>query len=183
MNTSFISTSEVFRLVGAFTFVLAILTVLTSVLAYLPKHPDFSIFSTYLSDIGDTDVWPQILFNTGTILAAPLRYIIIVLLVLQFREIGHLSGGLEITILAIGAVSTIGTVLMTAVPFSVAPAVHKSGIGLYFLGIVFLQTIVGIKELSMKQLPWSLPAWSFAVVACFLIFDFLDVPYYRKLKC
>ena len=70
MNTNSISTVKAFRLTGTFTFALAILTVLTSVLAYLPDNPDFSIFTTYLSDIGDTPGWPQILFNSGTILAS-----------------------------------------------------------------------------------------------------------------
>jgi len=170
MNTNLISTSKTIRLIGTFTFILAILTVLTSVLAYLPAHLDFSIFTTYLSDIGDTTGWPQVLFNTGTILAAPLRYIIIILLVLRFRDFGQSSKGFEISVLVIGAISTVGTVMMTAVPFGTGPAVHKSGIGLYFLGVVFLQSIIGIKETSIKELPRILPAWSFSVVVSFLIF-------------
>ena len=170
MNTNFISTSETLRLIGTFTFILAILTVLTSVLAYLPTHSEFSIVVIESRNYAVAVGMPQILFNTGTILAAPLRYIIIVLLVLRFRDMGQISKSFEIAVLVIGAFSTIGTILMTAVPFSIAPAVHKSGIGLYFLGVVFLQSIIGIKELSIKQLPWSLPVWSFAVVASFLIF-------------
>ncbi len=59
---------------------------------------------------------------------------------------------------------------MTAVPFSVAPAIHKSGIGLYFLGVVFLQSILGAKELQIKNLPRILPTLSFSIVASFLIF-------------
>jgi len=170
MNTNSISTPKTLRLIGTFTFILAILTVLTSVLAYLPANPDFSIYTTYLSDIGDTSGWPQILFNSGTILAAPLRYIIIVLLVLRLRSFCVKKKSFEIAVLIIGAISTIGTLLMTVVPFSIAPAVHKSGIGLYFLGIVFLQFIVGKKEMFIKELPRSLAMWSFSIVACFLIF-------------
>ncbi len=175
MSTNLISTPRTLRLVGTFTFTLAILTVLTSVIAYLPVNPDFSIFTTYLSDIGDTCGWPQILFNSGTILAAPLRYIIIVLLLLRLRDF---SGGkkiFEIALLVFGAISTAGTVLMTAVPFSVAPAVHKSGIGFYFLGVVFLQFMIGRKEMSIKALPRILTVMSFVIVACFLIFFVLVV--------
>jgi hypothetical membrane protein len=177
MNTNSISTSKTFRLIGSFTFILAILTVLTSVLAFLPANPDFSIFTTYLSDIGDTPGWPQILFNSGTILAAPLRYIIIVLLVLRLRGFSENKKSFEVAVLTIGAISTIGTVLMTAVPFSVGPAIHKSGIGIYFLGVVFLQSIVGIKEASIKELPRSLPAWSFSIVAIYLLFFVLIILY------
>jgi hypothetical membrane protein len=177
MNTNSISTSKTFRMIGTFTFILAILTVLTSVLAFLPANPDFSIFTTYLSDIGDTPGWPQILFNSGTILAAPLRYIIIVLLVLRLRSFSENKKSFEVAVLVIGAMSTIGTVLMTAVPFSVGPVVHKSGIGLYFLGVVFLQSIVGIKEASIKELPRSLPALSFSIVASYLLFFVLIILY------
>ncbi len=177
MNNNSISTSKTFRLIGTFTFILAILTVLTSILAFLPANPDFSIFTTYLSDIGDTPGWPQILFNSGTILAAPLRYIIIVLLVLRLRSFSENKKSFEVPVLTIGAMSTIGTVLMTAVPFSVGPIVHKSGIGLYFLGVVFLQSIVGIKEASIKELPRILAALSFSIVASYLLFFVLVILY------
>jgi hypothetical membrane protein len=177
MNTNSISTTKALRLTGTFTFTLAILTVLTSVLAYLPANPDFSIFTTYLSDIGDTPGWPQILFNSGTILAAPLRYAVIILLVLRLRSFNDNKKTFEVAVLTIGAISTIGTILMTAVPFSVGPAVHKSGIGLYFLGVVFLQSIIGIKEITIKELPRSLPAWSFTIVASYLLFFVLVILY------
>jgi hypothetical membrane protein len=177
MNHNSISISKSFRLTGSFTLILAILTVFTSVLAYLPANPDFSIFSTYLSDIGDTPGWPQILFNAGTILAAPLRYIIIILLVLRLRSYSDNNKRFEVSVLTIGAISTIGTVFMTAVPFSVGPIVHKTGIGLYFLGVVFLQSIIGIKEASIKELPRALPAWSFSIVATYLLFFVLFVLY------
>jgi hypothetical membrane protein len=177
MQSQAIPTAKAIRLTGTFTFFLAILTVLTSVLAYIPGNPDFSIFSTYLSDIGDTPGWPQVLFNSGTILAAPLRYLVILLLVLRLRTYMGKSKSFEVAILTIGAISTLGTVFMTAVPFSVGPAIHKSGIGLYFLGVVFLQSLVGIKELSIKELPRSLPIWSFAIVTSYLVFFVLIVLY------
>jgi hypothetical membrane protein len=177
MQSQAIPTAKAIRLTGTFTFFLAILTVLTSVLAYIPGNPDFSIFSTYLSDIGDTPGWPQVLFNSGTILAAPLRYLVILLLVLRLRTYMGKSKSFEVAILTIGAISTLGTVFMTAVPFSVGPAIHKSGIGLYFLGVVFLQSLVGIKELSIKELPRSLPIWSFAIVTSYLVFFVLIILY------
>jgi hypothetical protein len=76
----------------------------------------------------------------------------------------------DIAILSIGAISTFGTVMMTAVPFSIAPSIHKSGIGFYFFGVVFLQTLIGIKELRIKKIPRILPILSFIIVICFLIF-------------
>ena len=177
MKTNTFSTPKALRLTGSFCLVLAILTVLTSVLAYLPVNPDFSIFNTYLSDIGDTAGWPQVLFNSGTILAAPLRYLVIVLLVLRLRSFGEHPKAFEVAVLTVGAFSTLGTVFMTAVPFSVGPAVHKTGIVLYFLGVVFLQSMIGKKEASIQELPRSLSRWSYGVVAAYLLFFVLVVLY------
>lgn len=177
MQTNSISTHKAFRLTGTIAFALAILTVLSAVIAYLPEHPEFSIFTTYLSDIGDTPGWPQILFNSGTILAAPLRFAVVVLFVLRLRSFTDSKKPFERAVLIIGIISAIGTVLMTAVPFSVGPAVHKSGIGLYFLGVVFLQSIIGFKEWSIKELPRSLPIWSFTIVVCYMVFFVLVMLY------
>jgi len=177
MTTNSISTAKAFRFAGTASLPLGILTVLTSSLAYAPAHPDFSIFNTYLSDIGDTPGWPQILFNSGTLLAAPLRYAVLLLLVLRLRNFSDKRGVFEIVFLTIGAFSTLGTVFMTAVPFSVAPAVHKSGIGLYFLGVVFLQSLLGVKQLSIKNLPRILPTLCFSIVASYLWFFVLFILY------
>jgi len=175
MTTNSISTAKAFRLTSIVAFITAILTVLAAVAAYLPGHPDFTIFNTYLSDIGDTPGWPQILFNSGTILAAPLRYAVVLLLVLRLRSFGQTSKSFDAAVLVIGGISAIGTVFMTAVPYSTGPAVHKIGIILYFLGVVFLQTIIGIKEWRIKALPRALPVWSFIIVGCFLAFFVLVI--------
>jgi hypothetical membrane protein len=172
-----IPTAKAMRIMGVFTFALAILTVLVSVLAYLPGDKDFSIFTTYLSDIGDTPGWPQILFNSGTLLAAPLRYGFILLLVLSLRSYGERRKSFEIAVLTIGAFSTLGTVFMTAVPFSVQPAIHKSGIGLYFLGVVILQSLIGAREISIREIPRILPALSLAIVISYLVFFVLVMLY------
>lgn len=172
-----IPTTKALRSIGTFAFTVAILTVLASVLAYLPVDPEFSIFTTYLSDIGDTPGWPQVLFNAGTLLAAPLRYAVILLLVLRLRSYGGTKKSFEVAVLIIGAISTLGTVFMTAVPFSVGPAIHKSGIGLYFLGVVFLQSLIGKRELSIKELPRFLPLLSYAIVISYLVFFVLVIFY------
>lgn len=177
MHTNSISIAKAFRFTGTLSLILGILTVLTASLAYTPGHPDFSIFNTYLSEIGDTPGWPQILFNSGTLLAAPLRYAIIILVVLRLRSMSERKGAFEAMFLIIGLFSTLGTVVMTAVPFSVAPAIHKSGIGLYFLGVVFLQSMLGVKELKIKNLPRVLPTLSFSIVASFLVFFVLIMLY------
>jgi hypothetical membrane protein len=172
-----ISTAKTFQILGVASLALGLGTVLFASFAYLPGHPDFTIWNTYLSDIGDTAGWPQILFNAGTLLAAPLRFLIVVLLVLRLHSFGTSSRRFDIALLTVGAISTFGTIAMTATPFSVAPQVHKSGILMYFLGVVFLQSMIGFKELQLKGLPRILPILSFALVACFVIFFVLMVLY------
>ncbi len=175
-NQTTIQISSALKWVGIIAGVWAILTVLTATLAYLPGDPDFSIFTTYLSDIGDTAGWPQILFNSGTLIAAPMRYLVLVLLALRLSQFGA-GRPFVIAILIVGLISTSGTILMTAVPFSVALAVHKSGIGLYFLGIVVLQMLIGIREWSLKGIPKILPGLSFLMVAVYFVFTTLVILY------
>ena len=64
MKNMAISIPKSLKTVGIIGGVWAILLILGVVIAYLPEHPDFSIFNTYLSDIGATPAWPQIIFNS-----------------------------------------------------------------------------------------------------------------------
>jgi len=168
-NQTVISIPGALKLIGIIAGTWGILVVLTATLAYLPEHPYFSLFTTYLSDIGDTRGWPQILFNSGTLIAAPMRYLVIVLIVLRLTQLG--AGRIfAISALIIGFVSTSGTVLMTATPFSVAPSIHKLGILLYFFGIVVLQTLIFAKEWSLKNVPKVLPILSLLMVVVYFVF-------------
>ncbi len=164
-----IQVPQALKWVGVIGAAWAALGILAAVLAYLPQHPGFSIFTTYLSDIGDSPGWPQILMNSSALIAAPIRYLFLVLLALCLRRLGA-GNGFVAAVCIIGLITTSGTVLMTAVPFSVAPAVHKTGIGLYFLGVVFLQLTIFFKEWSLKDIPRALPLLSLLMVVLFLVF-------------
>lgn len=83
---------------------------------------------------------------------------------MQLSQMGA-GRSFSIAVLTIRLISTFGTVVMTAVPFSVAPMVHKSGIGLYFLGVVFLQSVIFIKQWRMKEFPRLLPLTGIVMVA------------------
>ena len=171
-----ISIPGALKLVGIIGGAWAILTILAATLAYLPGHSEFSIFTTYLSDIGDTPGWPQIIFNSGTLIAVPIRYLVLVLLVLRLSQLGT-GRAFSVAVLVIGFASTAGTALMTATPFSVAPTVHKMGIGLYFLGIVVLQSMICIREWLLKNVPRVLPVLSLAMVILYFVFATLMILY------
>ena len=163
------------KVIGIFGATFGLIGVLLATLAYLPSHPNFSMFNTFLSDIGETPGWPQILFNSTTLVMAPIRYLIIVLVVLCLARLGAGSKFVK-TILILGAISTIGTVMMTAVSFNVGKAIHLAGIPLYFFGLVIWQTIVGIKEWTLR-VPRILPILSFLLVIAFLVFFVLVMLY------
>jgi hypothetical membrane protein len=168
-NQTVISIPGSLKLIGIISGTWGILVVLTATIAYLPEHPDFSLFTTYLSDIGDTVGWPQILFNSGTLIAAPMRFLVIVLIILRLTQLGA-GRVFVVSALIIGFVCTSGTVLMTATPFSVSPSIHKLGIPLYFFGIVLLQTSIFIKEWSLEDVPKVLPILSLLVAVVYLVF-------------
>lgn len=157
------------RLVGLVTGTWAIAYVLAAVLAYVPGHPEFSLFTTYLSDIGDTEGWPQIFFNSGTLIAAPLRYLVLTLIVLRMMQLGTGRAFVR-SALSIGFASTLGTVFMTATPVSVSRGVHMSGIALYFVGAVALQLLLFFRQWSIREIPRILPALSLTMVVVYVAF-------------
>lgn len=177
-NRTLISLPRFLKFVGITAGTVGLCVVLLASLAYALQHPDFSLFKTFLSTIGDTPGWPQVIFNSGTLIVVPLRYLVIILFALRLY---HLGAGrtFMVSVLVIGFLSTLGTYLMTAVPFSLAPAVHKTGIGFYFLGIVILQSVVFIKQWSMKGINRWLPIISMVVVLTFISFFTLLMLYER----
>jgi hypothetical membrane protein len=173
-NQAVISVPRALRLVGIIGGVWALLLAVGTIMAYIPDHPGFSIFNTYLSDMSNAPGWPQIIWNSGTLIAVPIRYLVLVLLVMRLRQFGA-GNAFAIAALIVGFFSTTGTALMTATPFSVSPTVHKAGIGLYFFGVVVLQTIIFSQEWSLKSIPRGLPLLSLAMVLIFFVFVTLMV--------
>lgn len=164
------------KLIGIIGGAWALMTILGAVLAYIPDHPDFSLFTTYLSDMGAAPVWPQIIFNAGTLIAVPIRYLFLVLIAVRLRQLGA-GKAFVIATLVVGFLSTAGTALMTATPYTVSLIMHKIGIGFYFLGVVVLQTMIFLKEWSLKSIPKILPLLSLLMVVLFIIFVTLMVQY------
>jgi hypothetical membrane protein len=162
--------SRTLKIVGFSGAVLGIATVFLSTDVYIQNHA-FSFFSTYLSDIGDTPGWPQVIFNTGMLIAVPVRYLFLILLLLRLSDLG--AGKLfGVLALSIGTLVVVGSIGLAAVPYSLNLALHKSSAMLYFFGVVILQTLIGIQEFRRK-LPILLPVSSLAVVAIYLVFAVL----------
>jgi len=145
-------------------------TVFFSTLLYIQAH-DFSVLATYLSDIGNTPIWPQIVFNSGMLISAPVRYLFLVLLILVLRELGT-GKAFCVFVLAVGVLVVAGSIGIAAIPYSLDRALHMSSALLYFFGTVVLQTLIGAQELR-RRLPVLLPVSSLTVVTIYLIFALL----------
>jgi len=165
-----ISLSKALRIVGIIGVVLGITTVLCSTLLYVQEH-DFSIFKTYLSDIGDKPGWPQVIFNSGMLIISPIRYLFLVLLVLQLAHLGA-SRGFSTAALIIGALVVVGSIGTSAIPYSLSLVIHKMSALLYFFGVVVLQTLIATQEVR-RRLPLALWISSISIVAVYLIFAVL----------
>jgi hypothetical membrane protein len=162
--------SKALRIVGIIGVVLGITTVLCSTLLYVQEN-DFSIFETYLSDIGGKLGWPQVIFNSGMLIISPVRYLFLVLLVLQMVHLGA-SRAFATSALIIGGFVVIGSIGVSAIPYSLNLTLHKISALLYFFGVVILQTLIAAQEVRRK-LPVVLPVSSMSVVAVYLIFAVL----------
>jgi hypothetical membrane protein len=165
-----INVSKALKIVGLTGVALGIVTVIFSVILYAQNH-DFSIFTIYMSDIGDTPIWPQVVFNSGMLIIAPVRFLFLVLLVLQLVQIGA-GRGFIISALFVGTIVVIGSVGMSSIPSSMHLALHKMSAFLYFFGVVVLQSLIAAQEWRHK-LPTILPISSLSVVIIYLIFAVL----------
>lgn len=165
-----IRVSKSLRIVGSIGIILGISTVLCSSLLYVQEY-EFSVFETYLSDIGNKPGWPQVAFNSGMLISSPIRYLFLVLLLLQLSHLGAGRGFITAALITGGFV-VIGSIGVSAIPYSLNLTLHKMSALLYFFGVVILQTLIAVQEVRRK-LPLILPVSSMSVVVVYLIFAVL----------
>ncbi len=173
---SMLSIPRSLKAVGLVTGSIGVLEIVLSTIAYAAVRPGFDLLATYLSDIGATPVWPQVFFNAGMLIVSPLRYVVLVLLVLRLYQLGA-GRAFGRAILILGVFTTLGTIIMTAVPYTLDVNIHKLGLPLFFFGVVILQAVVGVREWQLKAVPRVLPILSFGVVATYLVFFTLEMLY------
>lgn len=162
-----ISVQHALVVVGVLGLAAGITTILASAWAYAAVR-DFSLLTTYISDFGAVEGWPQAIFTAGMLIAAPLRYLFLFLLLTQLVHLGA-SSRFRATLLVVGALVVLGSVGTAAVPFTLHMPIHKSSALLYFFGTVVLQTAIAIREWRLR-LPVLLPLSSIAVVGAYLVF-------------
>ncbi|MDQ2092082.1 hypothetical protein [Marimonas arenosa] len=158
------------RIVGLTAATFGLCGVALATLIYVQGH-EFSLFTTYLSDIGNTPTWPMVTFNTMMLMVAPIRYGFLVLLVMSFMAMGG-GRAINVALLLIGVPVVIGSAGMSAFPASRDLALHEGSAMIYFFGTVVLQGLVGLQEIRLR-LPRALAISSLAVVVIYLVFAVL----------
>lgn len=166
-KTANINIAKMLRIVGIIGVVLGLTTVLWSLYLYIGLN-QFSFFETYLSDIGNTPGWPQVVFNSGMLLSAPVRYLFLALLVMRLMNFG-VSRSFAVAALITGAFVVIGSIGVSAIPYSFNLKMHMMSALIYFFGVVILQTIIAVQEWRRKLTP-ILPVSSILVVVIYLVF-------------
>lgn len=159
--------AQALRVVGWLGFAVGIATIGGAALAYASSR-DFSVFTTYISDFGAAGGWTQVIYTTGMLIAAPLRYLFLVLLLAQLVHRGA-SPRFRTAMLVVGAFVVLGSIGTAAVPYTLSLPVHEGSAFLYFLGTVALQTSLAVTEWRLR-LPRALPLASLAVVAVYFLF-------------
>jgi hypothetical membrane protein len=153
--------------VGSLGLLVGIGTIAGAAMAYAAER-EFSVFTTYISDFGSAGGWAQAIFSTGMLIAAPLRYLFLVLLLAQLVHLGT-SPRLRTLLLVVGAFVVLGSVGTAAVPFTLHLRTHMGSAFLYFLGTVVLQSALAVQERRLR-LPALLPLSSMAVVVVYFVF-------------
>jgi hypothetical membrane protein len=154
-------------IVGLIGVVLGLVTVGGAAVLY-GQQREFSFLSTYLSDMGNTPVWPQAVFNAGMLIGIPVRFLFLVLLLMLLARAGA-SRRSAIVILLLAGVMAVTSIGMYAVPFSVSRAIHLNSALAYFFGVVALNTLIAIQEWRYLM-PRVLPISTVLVLLLSLVF-------------
>ncbi len=153
--------------IGSIGLAIGMVTILVPAWAYSSNH-DFSLFTTYISDFGVASGWPQAIYTAGMLIAAPIRYLFLFLLLTQLVHLGA-SHRFRSSMLVIGTFVLLGSIGTAAVPYSLHLPTHKASALLYFFGTVALQLSLVVQEWRLR-LPALLPLSSIAVVAFYFVF-------------
>jgi hypothetical protein len=118
--------------------------------------------------MGNTPVWPQVIFNAGMLLSAPLRYVFLVFLLALLVHRGA-AESVRRAALIIGAIVVVGSVGTAAIPFSLNLRLHKLSALIYFFATVVLQSLIAVQEWRCR-LPKILPVSTLALIVIYLVF-------------
>ena len=147
----------------------------------------FSIFTTYISDLGAAAKSSSLVYNTGMIISAPIR-VVFGLYLLKFLE----SKGADVKILKIIAypivIGAIGSVIMSVFPYDISRLLHLLGAFTYFFSAVIIQALIAKIEFKTSNMLKYLPLIGLIVVLTYVLFVSFEISVllsnnFRMLAC
>jgi hypothetical protein len=156
--------------VGSCALLIGLVAVVLPIAVYVQGHP-FSFFTVFLSEIGATPVWPQVIVTSAGLVSGPVRYAFVVLLVLYFWSAG---GGrfMGYSILALATVSLVGLIMLLSIPHTLDRDAHLASALTHFFAVVAVQAAILIEERRLRLSPILISA-TLAVIIFNLIFAVL----------
>ena len=160
--------------------IISLLTVIISVVLYIPVDSSFSIITHYLSNLGsappglpaDAFYPAAFMFNSGMTILVIFRVIIAIYLYQYLVNLGISKKNAKIG-LNLALISSMGSLMVAIFPFSVSLYLHELGAMLLFIGTVFSSSIFASFEIKLKELPKYLPTSLIVNVIIYSIFAFL----------
>ena len=157
--------------------ILAVCTVIISIILYIQIDPTFTIVTHYISHLGSTPVGAQegklypsaVVFNTGFAILVIFR-ILLILFLARYLQIKGAPKKLTIIGIILALFSSSGSLIVAVVPFSVSLSIHMLGALILFIGTIFSGSMFTTIELKTPNIPRYLPVIIFINVVVYLIF-------------
>jgi hypothetical protein len=177
---------------GSYYFFIAIIlalgTVITSIVFYIQVDPTFTITTHYISHLGATPVGAQggqlylsaVVFSFGMTILVIFRILTLLFLVryLQIRGAPRILTRIGIIM---GIIPTIGSLIVAVIPFTLSLLIHELGALVLFLGTVISGIVFIIIEIKTLEIPKYLPITllinviGYIIFATLLIGEFMNI--------
>jgi len=143
---------------------IAVVTVIVSSILYIQIDWKFNIIGYYLSDLGSIPLGTTenkfylyaIVFNSGMFVVSLFR-IIVSLFLIRYLILHNCPKKLAWLTFGIGLIATSGSLIVSAVPYSVSYNVHLMGAFLLFIGATISGTLLTFAEFKSEEIPKILP--------------------------
>ncbi len=157
--------------------ILAVSTVIISIILYIQVDPTFTVLTHYVSHLGSTPVGAQegklypsaVVFNLGFTILVIFRVLVILFLARYLQIIGS-PKKLTLVWIIMSFFSSSGSLIVAIVPYSVSLSIHMLGALILFVGTVFSGIMFTVVELKTPNIPRYLPFIIFFNVIVYLIF-------------
>lgn len=128
----------------------SLLCIFIAYLLFIQVDPSFTIFTHFISDLGDGPNFSNVIFSIGVISSSVISLFFYIFLT-KFLIERDANKVLSLLGLIFGLVSCIGSVLVGIFPSATAPIEHRIGALLSFSGSFFISIFYSCAELTSRD--------------------------------